>query len=314
MSGSFARYVGQIQETVAGSGASPAGAPSSYYYYWTGTGIQHGRHAHPDGPDPQGDVRPPRRHRPEPVPHDPTPDGVVIRGLTLQVVEPLSSPNADEYAVGFGGTLGSNFVYRVDAVRREYNDFYMTQRDTTTGFVTDSEGNRYNLGVYVNSNIPERNYTALNTSVAYRTGPLSVGGNWTWSHMLGTFVGEGAGGGPVTSGLLNYPEYQEERWTAPRGSLSQDQRHRVRLYGNYDVNLGPILITPGIVQHIDTGTPYGAGLRHHRLPSVRDGQGVHVANPDRVLHHPAVEQHVLVHCRAMPIAPTPSTGPTSPST
>ncbi len=258
VSGSFARYVGQIQETVAGSGASPAGAPSSYYYYWTGQEYNTGA----------------TRTGTEQIlrdmfanlgvtglnqfPTTQTPDGVVIRGLTLQVVEPLSSPNADEYAVGFGGTLGSNFVYRVDAVRREYNDFYMTQRDTSTGYVTDSEGNRYNLGVYVNSNIPERNYTALNTSVAYRTGPLSVGGNWTWSHMLGTFVGEGAGGGPATSGLLNYPEYQEERWTSPRGSLSQDQRHRVRLYGNYDINLGPIAITPGLVQAIDTGTPYGA--------------------------------------------------------
>ncbi|MBI5442423.1 MAG: TonB-dependent receptor, partial [Deltaproteobacteria bacterium] len=258
MSASYARYVGQIQETVAGSGASPAGAPSSYYYYWTGQEYNTGA----TRTDTETILRAMFAHLGvtglNQFPTTQSPDGVVIRGLTLQIVDPLKSPNADEYALGFGGTLGSNLVYRFDAVRREYNDFYMTKRDTTTGFVTDSEGNRYNLGVYVNSNVPERNYTGLNTSLAYRTGPLSVGGNWTWSHMLGTFVGEGAGGGPATSGLLNYPEYQQEAWVAPRGSLSQDQRHRVRLYGSYDLNLGPIAITPGLVQHFDTGTPYGA--------------------------------------------------------
>jgi hypothetical protein len=128
----------------------------------------------------------------------------------------------------------------------------------TTGYVSDTLGNQYNLGVFVNSNLPERNYTALNTSFAYRTGPVSVGGNWTWSHTLGNFVGEGAGGGPASSGLLNYPEYIQQSWNAPRGDLSQDQRHRVRIYGNYDVKLGPIDIGAGLVQAFDTGTPYGA--------------------------------------------------------
>ena len=47
-------------------------------------------------------------------------------------------------------------------------------------------------------------------------------------------------------------------WNTPRGDLSQDQRHRVRIYGNYDVLLGPVTISPGLVQSFDTGTPYGA--------------------------------------------------------
>jgi outer membrane receptor protein involved in Fe transport len=258
VSASYARYVGQIQETIAGSGATPAGAPASYYYSWTGREFNTGATRTPTDQILREMFAGIGVTGLNQFPTNSDPYFVRLPGVNLKIVEPLSSPNADEFAVGFGGTLGSNFVYRFDAVRREYNDFYMTQRDLTTGFVSDDLGNRYNLGVFVNSNIPERNYTALNTSLAYRTGPLSVGGNWTWSHMIGTFVGEGAGGGPASSGLLNYPEYQRESWTAPRGSLSQDQRHRVRLYGNYDINLGPIAITPGLVQAIDTGTPYGA--------------------------------------------------------
>ena len=36
---SYATYVGQLQEGIAGSGASSAGTPASYYYYWTGAPI-----------------------------------------------------------------------------------------------------------------------------------------------------------------------------------------------------------------------------------------------------------------------------------
>ncbi len=258
VSASYARYVGQIQETIAGSGATSAGAPAAYYYAWTGkeyntgttrTGTEQILREMFAGIGVTGTGQ---------FPTKATPYGTVLPGVNLKIVNPLSSPNADEIALGFGGTLGSNFVYRFDAVRRDYNDFYTTQRDLTTGYVNDDLGNKYNLGVFVNSNIPERNYTALNTSLAYRTGPLGVGGNWTWSHMLGTFVGEGAGGGPASSGILNYPEYQRASWSTPRGSLSQDQRHRIRVYGNYDFSLGPVMITPGVVQAVDTGTPYGA--------------------------------------------------------
>jgi outer membrane receptor for ferrienterochelin and colicin len=260
VSASYARYVGQIQEGVAGSGASPAGSPSSYYYAWTGKDYNT---ACPPTCTPTDQILKEMFAGIgvtglNQFPTLAQPYSVVIRGLNLQIVNPLKSPNSNEYTLGFGGTLGSNFVYRVDAVRRTFNDFYMTQRDTTTGFVSDSLGNPYNLGVYINSNIPERNYTALNTSLAYHRGPLNVGANWTWSHTLGTFVGENAGGGPATSGLLNYPEYQQASWTAPRGDLSQDQRHRVRIFGSYDLALGPVGITPGLVEAIDTGTPYGA--------------------------------------------------------
>ncbi|HQN09067.1 MAG TPA: TonB-dependent receptor, partial [Thermoanaerobaculia bacterium] len=36
---SYATYVGQIQEGIAGSGATGAGSPASYYYYWDGAPI-----------------------------------------------------------------------------------------------------------------------------------------------------------------------------------------------------------------------------------------------------------------------------------
>jgi hypothetical protein len=186
------------------------------------------------------------------------PDFIVLPGVNQQIITPLKSPNANEYTLGIGGTAGSNFVYRVDAVRREYGDFYALERNLNTGFVSDALGNQYNLGVFVNSNVVSRNYTALNTSLSYRVGSLTLGGNWTWSHTLGNFIGENAGGGPAASGLLNYPEYAQASWSAPKGDLSQDERHRIRVYASYDLMLGPVTLTPGLLHAMDTGTPYGA--------------------------------------------------------
>jgi outer membrane receptor protein involved in Fe transport len=273
VSGSYARYVGQIQETIAGSGATSAGSPASYYYYWNHPGQNEyntGSTLTPTDQILKEMFANLGVNKVGMFPLNFQADAVNLPGVNLQIINPLKSPNANEYSLGFGGTLG-RIVYRVDAVRREFKDFYMTQRDRTTGFVSDDLGNPYNLGVFVNSNLPERNYTALNTAIAYRTGPLSVGGNWTWSHTLGNFVGEGAGGGPASSGLLNYPEYFQQSWTAPRGDLSQDQRHRVRIYANYDFLLGPVTISPGLVQAFDTGTPYGAAGGINSSPYVALG-------------------------------------------
>jgi hypothetical protein len=185
-------------------------------------------------------------------------DSINLPGVNQIIQSPLKSPNANEYSIGVGGTLGSNFVYRVDGIRREFADFYALERNLGTGHVSDALGNEYDLGLYVNSNTPTRNYTALSTSLSYRTGPLTVGGNWTWSHTIGDFVGESSCCGPATYQGLNYPEYIQASWNTPKGDLSQDERHRVRIYATYGWRVGPVGIQPGLIQSINTGTPYGA--------------------------------------------------------
>jgi len=260
LTASYATYVGQIQEGIAGSGATGAGAPASYYYYWGGAPIN----ANTTGPWLSTDEVLRRMYAAEGVtglnmfPNRGA-DAASVPGVNLLIPDPVNSPKTNEYVLGIGGTLGKNVTYRVDAVRREYEDFYSTKRDTTTGQVTDSVGNEYDLGYIVNSNIPIREYTGLHSSLAWRTGNLNLAANWTWSHMIGNFVGETSGSGPVTAQFQNYPEYFDMKWYAPTGSLSQDQRHRVRVVGTYDFRLGQAFtITPGLVQSYDTGLPYGA--------------------------------------------------------
>ena len=260
LTASYATYVGQLQEGIAGSGASAAGTPASYYYYWTGAPINESQNG-PFLTTTQVLQRMFAALGVTGLNQFPTvdPDIVNLPGVNTQILNGVTSPKVDEAVLGIGGAYGTGFTYRVDGVWRKYKDFYSTRRDTTTGKVEDALGNVYDLGFLGNSNIPERKYTGLHTSVAWRAGSLNLAANWTWSHTIGNFVGETRGSGPVTTlGFEEYPEYFDTNWYAPRGDLSQDQRHRVRLVATYDFKLGPVGITPGLVQSFDTGTPYGA--------------------------------------------------------
>jgi len=269
VSGSYARYVGQIQEGIAGTGGTSAGSPASYYYYWGGAPINT---ACPPTCTPTAQVLQQMFGalgvtQTGMFPTVPA-DSISLPGVNQVILNPMKSPNANEYSLGFGGNLGSNFVYRVDGIYRKFSDFYALDRNLGTGHVSDALGNVYDLGFYVNSNTPERKYTALITSLSYRTGPLNVGGNWTWSHTIGNFVGENSGSGPLTFQALNYPEYVQASWNTPRGDLSQDQRHRINIYASYDARLGPVTITPGLLQSWNTGTPYGAAGSIRSYPYV----------------------------------------------
>ncbi len=119
----------------------------------------------------------------------------------------------------------------------------------------------YDLGLVENSNDYRREYTGLHSQVFYRITPsFTLGANWTWSHLIGDIVGETSGSGPVRGGSHVYPEYFQRSWNNPIGDLSQDERHRVRVYGNYDLPIPASWgsFNLGFIQTYDTGTPYGA--------------------------------------------------------
>jgi outer membrane receptor for ferrienterochelin and colicin len=267
VSGSYAKYVAALQETQAGSAASLAGSPADFWWYYDGPGINTG-----SGPylDPHAaltqlfDWFQKRGCLPDPLsPGCTVPlDGANIGGVNQQIRDSLTSPNTNEFALGFSGTLGSNFTYRTDFVRRQYRDYYDTLQDTTTGTVVNPiNGAILDLSLVVNSNDYRREYTGLHTQVNYRIGQrLNLGANWTWSHLIGDIVGETNGSGPTRGGLHAYPEYFDRKWNSPVGDLAGDTRHRVRAYGTYVAPLPPKagVLSVGLVQSWTTGTPYGA--------------------------------------------------------
>ncbi|MCK6685085.1 MAG: TonB-dependent receptor [Thermoanaerobaculia bacterium] len=255
---SYAQYVGQLQENQVSAG-SGAGTPAIYYWYWFGK--QYNTPGQPLTPTATvlremftawgitGSNQPANA----PV------DFASVPGVSTQIRGGLESPYAEEWVLGFGGNIGQNLVYRLDAIRREFKNAYSQKRDMTTGKITDpGNGVTYDLAIIQNSDVVEREYTGLHSSASYRLGALNVTGTWTWSHLIGNAALESSGSGSLRSGYETYPEYLDLKWNAPRGDLSTDQRHRVRITASYDFKMGPVTVTPGLIQAYDTGTPYGA--------------------------------------------------------
>jgi len=267
VTGSYARYVAALQETQAGSGATLAGTPADFWWYYDGPTINGG-----SGPylTPNQSLEAlwawftARGCLPDPLSAGCTVplDGASISGVNVQIRDSLKSPSADEYVLGVAGALGSRGTYRADFVRREFHDYYDLRRDMTTGQVANPiNGQMLDLGLIVNNDAYRREYTGLHTQFSYRVGErLNLGGNWTWSHLLGDLIGETANSGPVRGAAYTYPEYRDLKWNNPVGSLGSDTRHRVRVFGTWDT---PIPASWGslslnAVQSFDSGNPYGA--------------------------------------------------------
>ena len=184
-----------------------------------------------------------------------------IPGIGIQIPHSLASPSADELTLGFTKKLGSAGLLRVDYIDRKFHDFYVFRTDGTTGQTVDPNGFPTDI-TYVenNDNVERKRYDAVQIQGSYRVASaLNLGGNYTWSHLRGNFVGENAGSGPIAPSDLQYPEYHQQSWYNPDGDLPQDQRHRARVWGVWDfLNTGHNRLSVSLLQAFDSGVPYGA--------------------------------------------------------
>jgi len=237
LNASYGRYVAGINNGIADSGSSAGQAATFHYSYF--------------GPDINVDVLPGQT----PVSSEEAMRRVFawfdsVGGLDntalLQLVnlpgggtvvaDGIGSTYADEISIGGVRSFGAKGSVRADLVYREFGNFYVTQKDTSTGKVLDANGNLVDLGVVKNNDTNlEREYLGLQTSFDLRaTDRLTIGGGYTLSQAQGNFEGEAAGVGPVTSTLESYPEYKEARWFAPTGDLLIDQRHKLSLFAVWE--------------------------------------------------------------------------------
>lgn len=257
INGSFGRYVASLNNAIADS-TSPAGTPSIFAYYYLGDPINAG-----GGPlVPSGDaLRMLFDWFDANGGTNMSPWLIDVPGVSTQIRGSLKSPSADEYAIGFSRQLGTRGAVRADFTYRNFNNFYTDRVDTTTGKVTNSIGDEFDLLLIENSNEQEREYAGLSFQGNYRFGSrTTVGGNYTLSRLWGNLNGENVGSGPLTGAILSYPEYFERSWSFPEGDLAADQRHRLRLWANVELpfveRLGRLNL--GVVQQVQSGTPYGA--------------------------------------------------------
>ncbi|HEX5216769.1 MAG TPA: TonB-dependent receptor [Vicinamibacterales bacterium] len=184
-----------------------------------------------------------------------------IPGLASRVEGTLKSPHADEFSFGVSHQIGSHAAVRADFVHRKFGSFYATRIDQSTGQVFDEFGTPYDLSLLENTDVLTRRYDALNLQGSYRFGGRGeLGASYTLSELQGNVDGETVNQGPLSSGVLTYPEYSEPAWSNPEGDLAADQRHRLRLWGTVtlmpDGHHGTLSI--GAIQSMQSGTPYGA--------------------------------------------------------
>ncbi len=205
-----------------------------------------------------------------------------IPGVTPQIAAGLSSPSAWEYASGVARQFGARASLRADLLIRHYIDFYMRQADTTTGRVADPTGRQFDLSLITNApgGLLSRDYTGGTFTGTYRFGAvLDIGANYTLSRARGNFDAENVASGPVPFDY-RYPEYKQASWNFPDGDLAVDQRHRARLWANYNPQFAPGL-TLSVLQALESGVPYAAANTNgvDPRPYITNPGGVYLTPP-----------------------------------
>ena len=267
VNGGYAMYVAS-QNTSIANGASIAGNPTTLQYAYTGPAIN-------------VDATAPLMTREQaivtvfdwfnanggatrPI------VGVNLPGVNVQVPGTLVSPSANELSGGVTRRLGARALVRVDGVYRDFNDFYATRTDASTGRVqvdpltlaeVASGGRSLDVRTIENTNDVERQYAAMNTVFTWRPmARVDVNAAYTLSRVWGNFDGENEAAGPAAVQPSFYPEYREERWNYPSGDLIGDQRHKGRVWGTWQVPTFERFggVTLGALFSVDSGTPYGA--------------------------------------------------------
>ncbi len=240
LNASYGQYVGRLAEGAAND-ADPAGRNASFQWNYRGPSINNDVNAPNSALVPTDeairrvlawffanggtDMRPFRT-----TPSVPGVESVLD-------VNGLKSPMVKEMSVGVASAIGSRGYVRADLVLRNWDNFYTSYRDATTGQTQDAFGTVYDLSIIRSDNgVYDREYTGVQTQFSYRLlERLNLGGTYTWSRLVGNVIGENSGSGPLVGVAGEYPEYRREEWNYPTGYLTGDQRNRAKIWAAYDL-------------------------------------------------------------------------------
>ncbi|MBV9493536.1 MAG: TonB-dependent receptor [Acidobacteria bacterium] len=161
---------------------------------------------------------------------------VHIPGVTTRFDRSLNAPYMDELTIGHARAFGNKGFFRSDFIYRKWSDFYVIRRTLETGKARDPNGTLFDQGVIENG-APglSRKYRAVQMQGSYRiASPLTIGGNYTYSHLRGNVEGETAGSATSINTYLDRPEYTNFSQAQPVGYLGADMRHRGNVWLQYD--------------------------------------------------------------------------------
>ena len=253
----YGHYVGMFNTQIADA-ASPAGRESNYSYWYAGPAIN--------------TTGPPYKTSYEAlqtvwdwffanggtsraVRTSPT-----VVGVNTSVNPGVKSSNSDEVMVGLARQLANKGAVRVDYVYRKYHDFYGNYVNLGTGEVVDPRtGLKFNMTVVNNTDTVARDYNGVSVQFDYRLRKdLTLAGNYMLSWSNGSVEGEDSTNGATRASANEYPEYRQAAWNYPLGYTNGDQRHKMRIFGTWQMPIDRKLGTfdLGATQRFDSGGPY----------------------------------------------------------
>ena len=155
----------------------------------------------------------------------------------------LTSPLTREFSFALAREVGQAGWARVSYVNRHATRFvedFITIDGGTTAISRDGLSGVFDNVVYANSDLPKRDYQALILQSAYRFGSaLSVNGDWTLQiENDGTIEGESTSSPGLPTLIGDYPELFTAARNYPDGRLDDFQRHKVRVWAAYALDLG----------------------------------------------------------------------------
>jgi hypothetical protein len=124
-----------------------------------------------------------------------------------------------------------------------------------------------------NTDAVKRDYKGMSTQYTYRpTRNLFLAGNWMLSWSRGNVEAEDFTNIVVRASSDQYPEYRQPSWNSPVGYLNGDQRHKIRLWGSYEVPIGQEAgaLNLGLMQRYDSGRPYDYNMSIDTRPYVNN--------------------------------------------
>lgn len=175
----------------------------------------------------------------------------------------INSPVVDEITLSAGMELSGGGFVKAIYTDRSYSDFVEDFLTTETGstevIVEGVSAGEFTNAFYTNSDLPQRNYRALQVIGRYRLADnWTVDGNWT--HQFendGNFEGEGTNTPGISSVIGDYPEIFNEARHYPVGALNDFAEDKVRLWSNYNLGFGRAgNVNLGLLLNYDKGRTF----------------------------------------------------------
>ena len=202
--------------------------------------------------------------------------------------EGLHSPITKEFTLSTGLDLGARGYTKVTYVNRRAGDFVEDYLDLTTGsteIVQDGDTfGPFTNQVYRNTDDLTRDYDAIEVQSRVQvTDDFLVDGTYTLQiRNEGNFEGEVTNSPALSSSAFDYPEITPVARYFPAGRLDEFQRHKLRLWGIYNLAVGRFgRVDIGGIWRVNSGSTYS--LESNGVPTTLTQRAIltNLGYPDR---------------------------------